>query len=698
MSKYPYISQVDQRDCGVAALAMILKHYGSSYSLAYLRELAQTSREGTSALGLVEAAKQLGLETQAIRADLDLFKQESLSYPFIAHVVKEGGLQHYYTVFGQIKGKLVIGDPDPSKKVIKMPLEEFAKEWTGVALFFVPGETYTKYKEDVPGLLSFLPILFRRKGLIAVIVLLSFLVTLVNIIGSYYLQAIIDRLIPQGANNLLTMISLGLCISYLAQQVFTFFKDYLLHRLGNYLSITVILPYIKHVLSLPISFFSSRRTGEITSRFGDANTIIDALASTILSIFLDVTIVMTLAVALILQNQSLFVMTLTVVPLYVLIILAFYKLFEKENYQLMEANSQVNTAVIDDLRGIETLKSLRVEERRYQEIEVKFHDYLKKSLSKAKWQLTQDGLKTGVQLVSNVFILWYGAQLVMEGQLSAGQLITYNMLLNYFTTPLINIINLQSKIQQAKVANNRLQEVYVVDKEEKGKLKELSFKQLALKGVSHRFSYQQETLSKIDLTIHKGEKIALMGKSGSGKTTLAKMLSGYYTKSSGHVTLDKDAISHAELRQMVTYVPQQTYVFTGTILENLLLGFEGEVDEKKLLKVCQQADILEDIQKMPLGFQTQVSEDGGLSGGQKQRLAIARALLSQQPILIFDEATSGLDSDTESRVMANLAKIKRTMIFIAHRNSVRQHVGRVVTMVSGQIESDSPNFNPFQFI
>lgn len=698
MSKYPYISQVDQRDCGVAALAMILKHYGSSYSLAYLRELAQTSREGTSALGLVEAGKQLGLETQAIRADLDLFKQENLSYPFIVHVVKDGGLQHYYTVFGQTKGQLIIGDPDPSKKVIKMSLEDFDKEWTGVALFFEPGKNYIKYKEKVPGLLSFLPILFRRKGLIAVIVLLSFLVTLVNIIGSYYLQSIIDRLIPQEDYALLTMISLGLCIAYIAQQVFTFFKDYLLHRLGNYLSISVILPYIKHVLSLPISFFSSRRTGEITSRFGDANTIIDALASTILSIFLDVTIVITLAVALILQNRSLFLMTLTVVPLYVLIILAFYKLFEKENYQLMEANSQVNTAVIDDLRGIETLKSLRVEERRYQEIEVKFHDYLKKSLSKAKWQLTQDGLKTGVQLVFNVFILWYGAQLVMEGQLSSGQLITYNMLLNYFTTPLINIINLQSKIQQAKVANNRLQEVYVVNKEEKGQLKDLFFKQLDLKGVSHRFSYQQETLHNIDLTINKGEKIALMGQSGSGKTTLAKILSGYHTKSSGHVSLDKGSISQAELRQLVTYVPQQTYVFTGTILENLLLGLEGEVDEQVILRACEQADILADIQKMPLGFQTQVSEDGGLSGGQKQRLAIARALLSKQPILIFDEATSGLDSDTESRVMANLAKIKRTMIFIAHRNSVRQHVSRVVTMVSGQIESDSPNFNPFQFI
>lgn len=221
-------------------------------------------------------------------------------------MVKDGGIQHYYTLFGKDKGQVVIGDPDPSKNIIKLSLEDFDKEWTRVALFFEPGENYIKYKEEVPGLLSFLPILFRRKSLIAVIVLLSFLVTLVNIIGSYYLQSIIDRLIPQEDYSLLIVISLGLCIAYLAQQVFTFFKDYLLHRLGNYFSISVILPYIKHVLSLPISFFGSRRTGEITSCFGDANTIIDALASTILSIFLDVTIVITLAVALILQTVLFF--------------------------------------------------------------------------------------------------------------------------------------------------------------------------------------------------------------------------------------------------------------------------------------------------------------------------------------------------------------------------------------------------------
>ena len=693
MSKYPYISQVDQRDCGVAALAMILKHYGSSYSLAYLRELAQTSREGTSALGLVEAAKQLGLETQAIRADLDLFKQENLSYPFIAHVVKEGGLQHYYTVFGQIKGKLVIGDPDPSKKVIKMPLEEFAKEWTGVALFFVPGETYTKYKEDVPGLLSFLPILFRRKGLIAVIVLLSFLVTLVNIIGSYYLQSIIDRLIPQEAYTLLTMISLGLCISYLAQQVFTFFKDYLLHRLGNYLSIAVILPYIKHVLSLPISFFSSRRTGEITSRFGDANTIIDALASTILSIFLDVTIVMTLAVALILQNQSLFVMTLTVVPLYVLIILAFYKLFEKENYQLMEANSQVNTAVIDDLRGIETLKSLRVEERRYQEIEVKFHDYLKKSLSKAKWQLTQDGLKTGVQLVSNVFILWYGAQLAMEGQLSAGQLITYNTLLVYFTNPLENIINLQTKLQTAQVANNRLNEVYLVasEFEEKKTVEDLSMMKgdMTFKQVHYKYGYGRDVLSNINLTIPQGSKVAFVGISGSGKTTLAKMMVNFYDPSQGEISLggvNLNQIDKKALRQYINYLPQQPYVFNGTILENLLLGAKEGTTQEDILRAVELAEIREDIERMPLNYQTELTSDGaGISGGQRQRIALARALLTDAPVLILDEATSSLDILTEKRIVDNLMALDKTLVFIAHRLTIAERTEKVVVLDQGKI-------------
>ena len=695
--RHPYIPQVDQRDCGVAALAMVLKHFGSTYSLAYLREIAQTSREGTTALGLVQAAKKLGLETQAIKTDMSLFDDPGVTYPFIVHVLKSEGLQHYYTVFGQKKGKIIIGDPDPSKKIVQMDRETFAQEWTGVALFYTPDESYETHQEPLPGLLSFLPILLERKRLIAGIVVLSFLVTVINILGSYYFQTLLDLLIPRADYSLLMIISLGLCVTYLVQQVFTFLKDYLLHRLGNRLSAAVILPYIKHVLSLPMSFFTSRRTGEITSRFSDASTIIDALASTMLSLFLDVTIVITLAVTLLWQSPALFWLSLMVIPLYVVVIFSFYKIFDRQNYQVMEANSQVNTAIIDDLRGIETLKSLRVEDRRYERIEEKFYTYLGRSLRMAKWQLAQDSLKTAIQLVSNVLILYYGAMLVMSGQLSVGQLMTYNMLLTYFTNPLLNIINLQGKLQQARVANNRLQEVYVVDKEKSPSMVTTDFKKISLKQVSHRYGYQTETLKHIDLEIKAGECLAFMGQSGSGKTTLAKILAGYDQPSNGEVTVDDQPVTSADLRQLVTYVPQQAYVFTGTILENLLLGQEGQVEEERILGACQTAAILEDIQKMPAGFQTQISEDGGLSGGQKQRLAIARALLSSQPIMIFDEVTTGLDRKTRNQVMSGLLKLDRTVIFISHEESIRPVVDRIVTMEDGEVYMDRPTFNIFLY-
>ncbi|NLQ88681.1 ATP-binding cassette domain-containing protein [Streptococcus mutans] len=196
-----------------------------------------------------------------------------------------------------------------------------------------------------------------------------------------------------------------------------------------------------------------------------------------------------------------------------------------------------------------------------------------------------------------------------------------------------------------------------------------------------------------------GEKIAVMGKSGSGKTTLAKILAGYYTVSSGDSFLDGEKINYSQLRQLVTYVPQQSYVFTGTILDNLLLGAEEEVtDDHRLMEVCSIAEILDDIKAMPLDFQTQISEDGGLSGGQKQRLAIACALLTRQPVLIFDEATSGLDRDTEEKVISNLSKLDRTIIFIAHRGSVSYYADRIVEIDSGEKIKDRINHRPFSFL
>ena len=392
---------------------------------------------------------------------MSLFDIEDISYPFIVHVIKNGNLMHYYVVTGQDKNTIHIADPNPAVKMTKIARENFEKEWTGVAIFLAPTPDYKPHKDKKNGLLSFIPILTKQKGLISNIILATLLVTIINIIGSYYLQSIIDTYVPDQMKNTLGVISIGLAFVYILQQILTYAQDYLLLILGQRLSIDVILSYIKHVFHLPMSFFATRRTGEIVSRFTDANSIIDALASTILLIFLDVSIVLIISIVLFSQNIYLFFISLLALPIYTVIIFVFMKPFERMNRDTMEANAILSSSIIEDINGIETIKSLTSENSRYQKIDKEFVSYLKKSFIYSRAESQQKALKKVAQLILNVAILWMEAILVMNKQMALGQLITYNTLLVYFTNPLENIINLQT----AQVANNRLNEVYLVESE-----------------------------------------------------------------------------------------------------------------------------------------------------------------------------------------------------------------------------------------
>ncbi|KPA71719.1 peptide ABC transporter ATP-binding protein, partial [Streptococcus suis] len=641
--KHTFVPQIDARDCGVAALASIAKFYGSDYSLAHLRELAKTNKEGTTALGIVKAAQEMGFETRAIQADMTLFDMDDVPYPFIAHVNKEGKLQHYYVVYKARKNYILIGDPDPTVKVTKMSKERFASEWTGVAIFLAPEPRYKPHKDKKNGLMSFLPLIFKQRSLIFYIVIASLLVTLINIGGSYYLQGILDEYIPNQMKSTLGIISIGLIITYILQQMMSFSRDYLLTVLSQRLSIDVILSYIRHIFELPMSFFATRRTGEVISRFTDANSIIDALASTILSLFLDVSILTIVGSVLLVQNTKLFLLSLISIPIYIVIIFAFMKPFEKMNNNVMQSNSMVSSAIIEDINGIETIKSLTSEESRYQKIDSEFVDYLDKSFKLSKYSILQGALKQGAQLILNVIILWSGAQLVMNGAISIGQLITFNTLLAYFTNPLENIINLQTKLQSAKVANNRLNEVYLVESEFQNRqtLTDTQFLHgdIEFEDLSYQYGFGRDTLSDINLTIKQGDKVSLVGISGSGKTTLAKMIVNFYDPYKGKISLnhhDLKMIDKKVLRQHINYLPQQAYIFSGSILENLTLGANQAISQEDILKACEIAEIRKDIEQMPMDYQTELSDGAGLSGGQKQRIALARALLTKAPVLILD--------------------------------------------------------------
>ena len=691
--KRTFIPQIDARDCGVAALASIAKFYGSDFSLAHLRELAKTNKEGTTALGIVKAADEMGFETRPVQADKTLFDMSDVPYPFIVHVSKEGKLQHYYVVYQTKKDYLIIGDPDPSVKITKMSKERFFSEWTGVAIFLAPKPSYQPHKDKKNGLLSFLPLIFKQKSLIAYIVLSSLLVTIINIGGSYYLQGILDEYIPNQMKSTLGIISIGLIITYILQQAMSFSRDYLLTVLSQRLSIDVILAYIRHIFELPMSFFATRRTGEIISRFTDANSIIDALASTILSLLLDVSILILVGGVLLAQNPNLFLLSLISIPIYIFIIFSFMKPFEKMNHDVMQSNSMVSSAIIEDINGIETIKSLTSEENRYQNIDSEFVDYLEKSFKLTKYSILQTNLKQGTKLVLNIFILWFGAQLVMSSKISIGQLITFNTLLSYFTTPMENIINLQTKLQSAKVANNRLNEVYLVESEfqvqENPVHSNFLMGDIEFDDLSYKYGFGRDTLTDINLTIKEGDKVSLVGVSGSGKTTLAKMIVNFFDPYKGQITINHQDIKNIDkkiLRRHINYLPQQAYIFNGSILENLTLGGNSMISQEDILKACELAEIRQDIERMPMGYQTQLSDGAGLSGGQKQRIALARALLTKSPVLILDEATSALDVLTEKKVIDNLMSLTdKTILFVAHRLSIAERTNRVIVLDQGKI-------------
>ena len=691
--KKHYRSQMDQKDCGVASLAMVFGYFGSYYSLARLRELAKTTINGTTALGLVKAAETLGFEPQAIQADMTLFDSPNLIFPFVVHVLKDKELFHYYVVTGKDKQNIHIADPDPEVRLTKLSRERFEEEWTGTTIFVAPSPNYQPHKDKNQGLTSFLPILINQKGLIINIILATTLVTLINIVGSYYLQSIIDTYVPNQTSSTLSVISICLVIVYALQQILSFAQDYLLIVLGQRLSIDVILSYIKHVFHLPVSFFATRRTGEIVSRFTDANSIIDALASTTISIFLDISMMLMISIILFLQNSNLFFISLLGLPIYALIIIAFMKPFEKMNRDTMEANATLSSSVIEDINGIETIKSLVSEKTRYQKLDREFVDYLKRSFTYSRAESQQKALKKFAQLLLNVCVLWMGANFVMDGKMSLGQLITYNTLLYYFTNPLENIINLQSKLQTAQVANSRLNEVYRVKSEfeEQKMVEDLSMVQgdMTFKGIHYKYDYGQDILSDINLTIKQGSKIALVGISGSGKSTLAKMMVNFYNPNQGEIRLgdmNLNQIDKKSLRQHINYLPQQPYVFNGTILENLLLGAKEGTTREDILRAVELAEIREDIERMPLNYQTELTSDGtGISGGQRQRIALARALLTDASILILDEATSSLDILTEKRIVDNLMNLDKTLIFIAHRLTIAERVEKVVVLDRGKI-------------
>ncbi len=693
--KYYCIKQHDTADCGAACLATIFKYYNLNLPISKIRDIASTTTQGTNVYGMIRAAESLGFSAKGVKGDQSAFFSE-FSLPAIAHVINNKNLLHYIVIYKITKKVIVVADP--AKGIVKYKPEDFFKIWTGILIILAPNSEFkspNKNEKTCSNFSKFLSLLTPHKSLLFGIFVTSVVITILGILASFYFKIIIDSIVPNTLFTTLTFISITSIGLYVLKALLEFCRNQLMLYLSQKIDIPLILGFYQHVLKLPMRFFDSHKIGEIISRFMDASKIREAISSATLTILVDTFMAIIGGVVLYIQNQKLFAVSIVILILYAVVVLIYNKPINQINKKVLNENSELTSHLVESIEGIETIKSFNLETRSRNKTELLFVRFLKSFFHNGFLVNCQQTLTNTLAIIGKTAILWIGTFDVLSGKSTLGQLITFSALMVYFLEPIKNLINLQATLQTAFVAANRFYDVLdlptELDEQKSTNLQNVSLREkIRISNLDFRYGSQQLTLHNINLSISKGQKVALVGESGSGKTTLAKLLTRLYTWENGDIYIGnynlKD-VSINTLREKIAYVSQDTFLFNGSIIENLTLG-NSTITLDDVVRVCELTTASNFIDKLPLRYNTVIEENGAnLSGGQKQRLAIARALLQNPDILILDEATSNLDSITEKAIEQTINSISQnvTVIIIAHRLSTIRNCDTIFVMENGKI-------------
>ena len=692
--RYTFIKQHDATDCAAACMGMVCLHYRKETTITKLRDLMGTDLKGTNLIGLSKCAEQLGFNCQAVKVDREGFLSR-YTLPAIANVITKEGMSHFVVVFRITKKYVIVGDP--AKDIERISIDDFYKKFTGAMLLLKPNSEFEREKIKGTKLFDrYIKLLLPQKKLFIYALVASLLVTLLGILSSLFNNIIYDEILPYRQKDVLKiMLAVFLGIS-LTSTFVSFVRQWILMHLSIKIDIPLMLGYFEHIYKLPMKFFASRKTGDITTRFSDAFTIKDIFTNIALSLIMDISMALITGVILFQMNPKLFAIIVMMTIISIVLVFIFKQPYKKINEEQMQQSSILNSEIIEGLRAVETIKGNANEDIELESIEREYIKSLRISYKEGMLSNVQGTISSVISGAGNLVMLYVGIMQVINNSLTLGSYMAFMTLAGYFMDPIGNLVSLQLSIQEANISMKRLSEIMDYEREQQSERQYQEITQIdgdiKLNHVTFGYGNRKPALDDVSFTIEKGQKVALVGASGSGKSTMASLIMKRSKNYSGKIfvgEVDFNEISEKSVMDNITYISHSSYIFKGTVRDNLLMD-KVDAEDEELWKVLKKTN-LADFFEAENGLDFEIAEAGGnLSGGQKQRLALARGLLHDSRFYIFDESTSNIDVESEEVILEQIKELAKHkgILMISHRLANVVSSDKIFVLEKGQLKEE----------
>ncbi|WP_279240318.1 peptidase domain-containing ABC transporter [Escherichia coli] len=679
--RVPVIHQTETAECGLACLAMICGHFGKNIDLISLRRKFNLSARGANLAGINGIAEQLGMVTRALSLELD--ELGALKMPCILH----WDFSHFVVLVSVKRNRYVLHDPARGRRYLGR--EEMSRYFTGIALEVWPGSEFQAETQQTRiSLRSLINSIYGIKRTLAKIFCLSVVIEAINLVMPVGTQLVMDHAIPAADRGLLTLISAGLMFFILLRAAVSMLRAWSSLVMSTLINVQWQSGLFDHLLRLPLAFFERRKLGDIQSRFDSLDTLRATFTTSVIGLIMDSIMVVGVFVMMLLYGGYLTWIVLCFTTIYIFIRLVTYGNYRQISEECLVREARAASYFMETLYGIATVKIQgMVGIRGAYWLNMKI-DAINSGIKLTRMDLLFGGINTFVTACDQVVILWLGAGLVIDNQMTIGMFVAFSSFRGQFSERVTSLTSFLLQLKIMSLHNERIADIALHEKEEKKHEIEIVAHMgpisLETNDLSYRYDSQSAPIfSALSLSVAPGESVAITGASGAGKTTLMKVLCGLFEPDSGRVLINGIDIRQMGINnyhRMIACVMQDDRLFSGSIRENIC-GFAEEMDEEWMVECARASHIHDVIMNMPMGYETLIGELGeGLSGGQKQRIFIARALYRKPGILFMDEATSALDSESEHFVNVAIKNMNITRVIIAHRETTLKTVDRVISI------------------